>query len=428
MEQTSSSANLEATHVPMDSSFPITPAGAKTQEPASLIWAYRLFWLTFFVFFAATGGGKLWDRVYHLTVRFDSFWSPPHLFILTMTTISGLLVAGIAALPKLRVWFGPAVRAPIFHWQMAGTLVFLGAGLVTLVIDLIVDSFWHTAFGLDETQWSFPHDALAWCWFTIIIGFIAARMAFERYRPIGWLTKLAIGFLILVFLCPPILEPLYINYSPLLLNALKNVPIVLGNPTVQHMYRIYLAAGITRQTSPLFIPEVTVFAGIALAMLRRLDPRARIFLLAPLAWSCATMGRDLYTILFVHIDGAKNLSQVIHVALAEPSLWVPIPLLLAAICYMLLQRINFAEKPIYIFTSIIFAISTFLIWHNNNLMLLFIIPAPFLMLFGVRIGHWFYDLMEHPTSKRVVLYIIITSGTIPAFWGIIDLILRRTIA
>ena len=348
MEQTSSSANLEVTRVPTDSSISITSTTAKTPEPASLIWAYRLFWLTFLVFFAATGGGKLWDRVYHLTVRFDTFWSPPHLFILIMTTISGLLVATIAALPKLRVWFGPEVRAPIFRWQMAGTLVFLGAGLTTLVIDTLVDSGWHTAFGLDETQWSFPHDALAWCWFTVIIGFIAARLAFETYRPIGWFTRLVIGFLILVFLCPPILEPLYINYSPLLLNALKNVPIVRGEPTVQHMYRIYLAAGITRQTSPLFIPEVTVFAGAALAMLRRLDPRARIFLLAPLAWSCATMGRDLYTIFFLHINGAKTLPQVIQVALAEPSLWVPIPLLLAAICYMLLQRINFAEKPIYI--------------------------------------------------------------------------------
>src|SRR5579859_7864898 len=177
MRQTPPPPDLEATREPMDSS--VAPAGAKAQEPASLIWAYRLFWLTFFMYFAATGGGKVWDRVYHLTVRFDTFWSPPHFFIFVMTMISGLLVAGIAAVPKLRVWFGPAVRAPIFRWQMAGTLVFLGAGLIALSIDLMVDNFWHTAFGLDETQWSFPHDSLAWCWFTIIIGFVAARMAFQ---------------------------------------------------------------------------------------------------------------------------------------------------------------------------------------------------------------------------------------------------------
>ena len=197
----------------------------------------------------------------------------------------------------------------------------------------------------------------------------------------------------------------------MLLNALKNVPIVRGELTAQHMYRIYLAAGITRQTSALFIPEVTVFAGIALAMLRKLDARVSIFLLAPLAWSSAIMGRDLYTILFVHVDGVKTIPQAIHLALQEPSLWVPIPLLLAAICY----------------TSIIFAFCTFLIWHNSNLMLLLIIPAPLLMLFGAWVGRWFYSLMEHPTSQKVVMYIIITSGTIPAFWGAIDLTLRHTI-
>jgi hypothetical protein len=401
--------------------------GAKVKEPASLVWAYRLFWLTFLMFFAATGGGKLWDRVYHLTVHFDTFWSPPHFFIFLMTTISGLLVASIAAVPKLRVWFGSSVRAPIFRWEMAGTLVFLGAGLIAISIDLIEDAFWHTAFGLDETQWSFPHDGLAWCWFTIIIGFISVRMAFHKYRPIDWFTKLAMAFLLLVFLCPPILEPLYLNYSPMLLTALKNVPIARGEPTVQHMYRIYLVAGISRQTSALFIPEVTVFAGIALAILRKLDTRARIFLLAPLAWSCATMGRDLYTILFVHVDGVKTIPQAIHLALHEPSLWVPIPLFLAALCFMLLQRINFAEKPSYMVTGIIFAICSFLIWHDTPLMLLLVIPAPFLILFGAWAGRWIYDLMENPTSKKVLIYIGITFGSIPAFWGIIDLILRHTI-
>jgi hypothetical protein len=54
----------------------VKSASKKAQEPASLIWAYRLFWLTFLVFFASTAAGKLWDRIYHLTVTFDTFWSP----------------------------------------------------------------------------------------------------------------------------------------------------------------------------------------------------------------------------------------------------------------------------------------------------------------------------------------------------------------
>ena len=403
----------------------ITSAEVKNQEPVSLIWAYRLFWLTFLIFFMSTAVGKLWDRIWHLTVRFDTFWSPPHFFVFVMTVVSGLMVASIASTPRLRSWFGPVVRAPIIHWHMAGTLVILGTGLIVLCIDIMLDNFWHAVFGLDETQWSVPHDVLTWCWFTIIMGFIAARMAFRPYRPIGWLTKVVIGFLILEFLCPPILGPFYLNYSPHLLNAMKNVPIVRGEPTAQHMYRIYLMAGITRQTNALFIPEAALFAGAVLALLHKLDARARIFLFVPFIWSLSTMGRDLYTLLFVHYNGIKTVPQVIHVALNEPSLWVPVPLFVAAVISTLLWRSSFAENRVYILTGTIFAVCTFLIWHNNNLMLLLAIPAAFTMVLGSWIGQWFYGLMERPSTEKLMRFMSIACGMLPACWGIVDLVLRH---
>src|SRR5215472_10620196 len=82
----------------------------KEKKPEGLIWAYRLFWLTFIIFFASTGCGKLWDRVWHATHRFDTFWSPPHFFVFLMTVATAILVAIIAFTPVLRVWFGPFVR------------------------------------------------------------------------------------------------------------------------------------------------------------------------------------------------------------------------------------------------------------------------------------------------------------------------------
>src|SRR5437588_279874 len=81
----------------------------KAKEPVDMIWAYRLFWFTFILFFASTALGKLWDRVWHLTHFFDTFWSPPHLFIFVMTTLTGLVVATIAFTPRLRIWFGPTL-------------------------------------------------------------------------------------------------------------------------------------------------------------------------------------------------------------------------------------------------------------------------------------------------------------------------------
>lgn len=378
----------------------VKSASKKAQEPASLIWAYRLFWLTFLVFFASTAAGKLWDRIYHLTVIFDTFWSAPHFFVFVMTTITGLMVAGIASTPNLRVWFGPSVRAPILGWKMAGTLVILGAGLVALSIDIMFDNFWHTAFGLDETQWSVPHDTLTWCWFTIIMGFIAARMAFRQYRPIGWFTRVIIGFLILEFLCPPILGPFYLNYSLHLLNALKNMPIVRTEGTAQHMYRIYIVAGITRQTNILFIPEVALFAGAALALLRKIDGRARIFLLVPCVWSLSMLGRNLYTLLFIHYDDIKTVLQLPLVALREPSLWVPIPLFLAAVCLTILRQSRLTENRMYLLTGFIFAICTFLIWNTTNFMILLAFPASFTMMLGSWIGRWLYNFMEKPTSEN----------------------------
>ena len=137
---------------------------------------------------------------------------------------------------------------------------------------------------------------------------------------------------------PPILGPFYLNYTPGLLRAMKNMPIVRTEPTAQHMYDIYLHFGLTRLTSLLFIPMVALFAGIATAFLHCLDRRARIFLVAPLVWSLTLMARDLYTILFLHYQGVKLWRQIIPVALKEPSLWVPIPLFVAVIVCELLRR------------------------------------------------------------------------------------------
>ena len=148
----------------------------KANEPRDMIWAYRLLWFTFILFFASTALGKLWDRIWHLTHFFDTFWSPPHLFIFVMTTLTSLLVAGITFTPRLRIWFGPTLRIPLIPFPVPGSLVILGAGLIALSCTIQFDNFWHSTFGLDETQWSAPHDMLTWCWLTIIIGFVAARL------------------------------------------------------------------------------------------------------------------------------------------------------------------------------------------------------------------------------------------------------------
>lgn len=396
----------------------------KDKEPREMIWAYRLLWFTFILFFASTALGKLWDRIWHLTHFFDTFWSPPHLFIFVMTTLTSLIAAGIAFTPRLRVWFGPTLRIPLVPFPVPGSLVILGAGLIALSCTIQLDNFWHSTFGLDETQWSLPHDSLTWCWLTIIVGFVAARLAFRPYRPTNWVTQLAMAVMVLEFLCPPILGPFYLNYTPGLLRAMKNMPIVRTEPTAQHMYHIYLQFGITRLTSAVFIPMVALFAGVATAFLHCLDRRARIFLAAPLVWSLTLMARDLYSILFLHYKGVKLWTQILPVALKEPSLWVPIPLFVAVVICELLRRTSFTESRIYIICGIIFGLCTYAIWHIASWEIWLAIAAGLTMLYGSWVGKWLYRLLEKPTFGGVMRLLLTTCVLLPVPLGLVDLCLR----
>ncbi len=267
---------------------------------------------------------------------------------------------------------------------------------------------------------------LGWSCLTIILGFVAARLAFRQYHPLNWITTLVIALLVLEFLCSPLLGPFYLNYSPTLLHALANLPIVRTEPTAQHMYRIYLHYGLTRQTSPLFIPMVTGFAGVALGFLRKLDKRARIFLLAPLVWSLGLMGRDIYTIWFLHIEGAHRVTDVLPVMLHQPSLWIPIPLLIAALLFEGLQRTSFRERRCYAIAGLVFGCCTFLIWHADLWFIVLALLAAVIMPIGARIGTWLYALVEKPTFGGLLRFVLICCAQIPAALGVVDLILRRT--
>ncbi len=409
-----------------DLPFAAGTAQPQAQQTVGLTWAYRLLWLTFFIFFASTGAGKLWDRVWHATVRFDTFWSPPHFFVFVMTMMTGLLVATIAFTPCLHRWYGPTIKVPVIRRDFAGSLVILGGGLIALTITIMLDNFWHSAFGLDETQWSVPHCMLGWSWFTIIIGFVAARLAFRKYHPISWATNIVIALLVIEFLCPAVLGPFYLMYSPHLVHALANIPIVRTEGTAQHMYRIYLHYGLTRQTHPLYIPFAALFAGAAIALLRKLDPRPRLFLLAPFIWSVTLMARDWYTLLFLRYDGVQKATDILRVLPKEPSLWVPIPLFAAVVTFYLLERTSFREDRVYAITGLVFGVCTFFIWHSASWMVLLAIPAIVTMMLGGWIGKWLYQVIEKPSLETLMRFLLTTCAQIPAILGVVDLMMRRT--
>jgi hypothetical protein len=58
------------------------------------------------------------------------------------------------------------------------------------------DSIWHTAFGPDETLWSFPHSMLGWGLMIAFLGITSCRLALIEWKPIGWGSAIVFGFLV----------------------------------------------------------------------------------------------------------------------------------------------------------------------------------------------------------------------------------------
>lgn len=76
--------------------------------------ARTLYWLAFFVFLTAVTVGLGWDRRWHTTHRFESIFSPPHLFIYATSVLATLIVVVLLGSSRLRRWFAVSTGGPAF--------------------------------------------------------------------------------------------------------------------------------------------------------------------------------------------------------------------------------------------------------------------------------------------------------------------------
>lgn len=76
----------------MDLSTPLHVARPVVLAPRRALW---MLWLAFWLVLFTTVFGRLWDGYWHITYAFDGFWSPPHVFVYTMMTLTGLIVMRI---------------------------------------------------------------------------------------------------------------------------------------------------------------------------------------------------------------------------------------------------------------------------------------------------------------------------------------------
>jgi hypothetical protein len=192
-------------------------------DDASIAKAYRLLWLAVIFDFLAFGIGFEWDKRWHATHAFEDFFSPPHLFIYTMHLCATITLAYIAFTPGLRRWFGETFRLPLISFPIPGAVGLAGAGFGVVAFAGMFDAIWHLSFGLDETNWSFPHSMLGWGLFIAFLGITSCRVALWKWRPIGWPSAIVFGFLIAATSADRFAGPLANKLSP-------EVPLRLAHP------------------------------------------------------------------------------------------------------------------------------------------------------------------------------------------------------
>src|SRR5438445_2031460 len=261
-------------------------AAEATEDRVGLDTAYRLLWLAVVFDILAFGIGFGWDRNWHATHPFEDFFSPPHLFIYSMHLCATIPLAYIAFTPDLRRWFGDTFALPPLPFAVPGPIALAGGGFVVTGLAGFFDGIWHTAFGLDETGWSFPHSMLGWGLFVAFLGITSCRVALREWRPIGWPSALVFGYLIAATSAERFAGPLATNLSPEVIQYVSRIPVLASEPAFQHTTRIYLVAGIDR-SSPLFVPLISLSAGTMLGLLHAFSARRwlTIGVAALLSWT-----------------------------------------------------------------------------------------------------------------------------------------------
>jgi hypothetical protein len=361
----------------------------RTIDDASITTAHRLLWLAVILDLLAFGVGFDWDRRWHATHPFEDFYSPPHLFIYSMHLAATITLAYIAFTPRLRAWFGPTFRLPLIPFPVPGAIGLAGAGFAVVALAGLFDAIWHTTFGLDETNWSFPHSMLGWGLFVAFLGITSCRVALWTGRPIGWPSAVVFGFLIAATSAERFAGPLATNLSPEVIRYVSRIPVLASEPAFQHTTRIYLAAGIDR-SNPLFVPLISLSAGMMLGLLHSFSPRRWLMLglAALLSWT-TTLIPFLVPAIVLAIGGNRQ---------GSPAVWF-----LAAIA---------------------FAFTTAAIWQGTPAAALIGVPS---FILGSLIANAIWGVVLVPTRAGVLKLTMLAGVVMPALTGIVDLMLRARI-
>jgi hypothetical protein len=379
----------------------------------SAAWAHRLLSLVCILVTLTVVIGQLWDGYWHITYAFDSFWSPPHVFVYSMSTFCATLASVLVFVPRLRRCFGPGFRVPLLPFAVPGPLFLLCGGFVALgVAGILLDNLWHTTFGLDETAWSLPHAMIGGSLAVVGCGYISARLALRSQRPLRWYTLLWMT-LLLIGLTKGFLGPLYEHNTRDSVQALANIPTLAAQQGWQRVFQIYTEWNLTR--SNLAFPVLgALWAGAALVLVRRLEPRTWRFLALVLVWW------------LLALDGGRSSARWLDQWLPmyhDSVNWLPPPLLLTAIIFSLARWRGLNEQWAFAVAGFAFGAQSCFIWGAQPWGALALAAAAAAVL-GAWLGARMFHALTHPTELAVKCLAFVFAIGIPLGTGAVDLWLR----
>jgi hypothetical protein len=320
-------------------------------EAAPATWrsAHRAVWTLVLLFVLVWGVGKSWDERYHVTNLFDTFWSPPHLFV-----YSGYLLVALLFL-RLLFWqrethphLGPALRTPLLAFPVPAPLLLMGFGFLFTGVAGLLDGKYHEALGLRETHWSVPHLMLGTSGLLVVTGFAAAfvalalperaregtgdDLALSRERPL-WRGTLPFAFWgMFVFATGAALGPVFNvavpqMYQALLDDRVPGMALRIGED-LRWTLEAYVAHGLTR-AHPVAVPVAAFIGATLLSALRAL---------APGRWS--GLGWALFfTLLLVWDTGVAVAAwRLYETPGPAPGVVLPFPLLFMVLAVALLEK------------------------------------------------------------------------------------------
>jgi hypothetical protein len=377
--------------------------------------ARRWLWRMTVIMIVGTWAGTTWDRIWHATVFFDGFWSPPHLAIYATVLLVSLIVIGMVFTDHIRIAFGRGFDVKFLPFKVPGALFILSGGMVMLgVSGAVFDNIWHTAFGLDETNWSFPHAMIGWSLLIVLLGVLSCRLSMVHIKQMPWTSKLLLGWLVVISALS-FMGPLASNRTPEQTAFwFRYIPSLADQESAQRVFRLMDTFNLNR-TNPLLMLAAPLWLGAALGFLRKLDARWWLVLLTMTVVSSANQENQELSLFIAQYDPA----------FANPANWQPLPLFLPTLLVIAFPRLPISERVRYALAGILFGLLIFDLWGTEGswVWLLALVALPIMWL-GKWIGEQAFGIIEKPWSLRTVMPIVVSVFAVPGITGIIDLVLR----